>query len=183
MTAGPLMERRTRGSTPPFIRPLAGATQLAFAGSFLFATSSPSAFRECVTGTTSSAPRSFRVDQTFCGTCTQLPKPLFQPSEAAFEAMARLDPDRLIALLGGGLEPSDLTFAAEIAGRMLRGSVLVARLRELLNHARPVVREGALYGLAFHLAEPGVAMDIRRVAREDPSSAIRSVAADLLPSS
>ena len=73
------------------------------------------------------------------------------PCEALFNHLVERDPVKLIALLEtGALEPHLLTFAAEIAGDapIALYPKLVSALTALLEHPKPPVREGALYGLA-----------------------------------
>lgn len=82
---------------------------------------------------------------------------LTRPSEALFEALATEDPVRLVAFLNDpGLDPTFLTFAAELAGRVPEASLVVPPLLALLVHPKAYVREGAVYGLAHHLEAPGV---------------------------
>jgi hypothetical protein len=98
-------------------------------------------------------------------------------SEAMFERLAAEDPARLVALLGGDvLGPALLTFAAEIAGRGLAFDVAGAALLALLQHERPVVREGAVYGLRAHDERPEVAAALAKVAKDDPSPGVRASA-------
>ncbi len=102
-----------------------------------------------------------------------------RPCEEAFAFLASSHPLELMRLVsGGGLEVADLTFAAEIAGRV-RDPRVVSVLLPLLKHASPVVREGALYGLASH-ADDQVLRAIRTLAAKDPSAGVRAAAEDVL---
>ena len=103
-----------------------------------------------------------------------------RPSEEYFERLAQFRSERLLNLIENGLRPADLTFAAEIAGRHLNGPRLMILLKGLLGHPKPVVREGALYGLACHLSEEGVAAAVETVSREDPNVDLRTIALDLI---
>ena len=78
------------------------------------------------------------------------------------------------------INPSRLSFAAEIAGRQLPSEKVIPILLTLAGHAEPVVREGALYGLSFHLDDEVVRTTISSIASSDTSEAVRSVADDLM---
>lgn len=111
--------------------------------------------------------------------------PLHEParelafSEAYFAALAEFDPASLVQILDRhDLRPSDLTFAAEAAGRA-RTDIVIEPLLRLLAHREPLVREGAIYGLALHLRED-VRDVLRRVANEDTSPAVREAASEAL---
>jgi len=76
------------------------------------------------------------------------------------------------------LQPHDLTFLAEQLGRRdpppLRWLVL------LTDHASPLVREGAVYGLAMHVAMPGVRFLLKTMAADDPIAGVREAAREAL---
>ena len=98
-------------------------------------------------------------------------------SEAMFERLVTEDPERLAALLSSGeLRPALLTFAAEIAGKGLAFDVAGAAMLALLRHERPVVREGAVYGLRPHEEQPEVAAALAKVATDDPGPGVRAAA-------
>jgi hypothetical protein len=98
-------------------------------------------------------------------------------SEVMFERLVTEDPARLVALLGSHvLGPALLTFAAEIAGKGLAFDVVGAALLALLQHERPIVREGAVYGLREHEEHPEVAAALAKVAADDPSPGVRASA-------
>lgn len=101
------------------------------------------------------------------------------PSEALFERLAKQDPQRLVRLLGSKLEPALLTHAAEIAGQNLPSATVVRVLIELLAHASPLVREGAIYGLSAHKGE-AIDAAVRDLAERDPSPGVRTAARDVL---
>ena len=103
-----------------------------------------------------------------------------EPCEAAFEFLAQHYPRELLKLIASNqLRPTDLTFAAEIAGRLSEPSEVRAILRPLLSHTDALVREGAIYGLARHV-DPAVREEISKLASFDPSPAVRQAAADIL---
>lgn len=105
-----------------------------------------------------------------------------RPCEAMFKYLAAYYPPQLLRLLGSTrLSNADLTFAAEIAGSIDDSESVRAALLPLLKHADSVVREGAIYGLAEHLDGPTRAR-LRRLAENDPSPAVRTVARDALNS-
>jgi HEAT repeat protein len=103
-----------------------------------------------------------------------------EPCEGAFEYLATRYPASLLGLIiSGRLDPADLTFAAEIAGRLRDDGAVRRALVPLLSHPEAVVREGAIYGLARHL-DAGVRTLLERLAAADPSAAGRTAAADAL---
>lgn len=102
------------------------------------------------------------------------------PSEEKFERLAGESPKTLAALLQVRLlRPSDLTFAAEAAGKVADSTLVVRPLFLLLNHPSPLVREGAVYGLSNHLSEQ-VIERLREVAERDPSPGVREAAGEAL---
>lgn len=101
-------------------------------------------------------------------------------TESDFRILAVQSPIRLLWLIRhGNLRPSQLTFAAEIAGSVGDSAIVVPALLELLNHPSPLVREGAVYGLSKHLTE-AVNARLRTVSELDPSPAVRSAARDAI---
>jgi HEAT repeat protein len=103
-----------------------------------------------------------------------------EPCEAAFEFLAENYPPELLKLIGSDrLRGTDLTFAAEIAGRLSDGAAVRRTLLPLLMHDDAVVREGAICGLAQHGDETVRAALIRHSA-SDPSPAVRQAATDTL---
>jgi HEAT repeat protein len=103
-----------------------------------------------------------------------------EPCEAAFEFLAQNYPHELLKLIASNrLRPTDLTFAAEIAGQLLDSTEVRGILHPLLAHADAVVREGAIYGLARHV-DQALGVELRKLATSDPSPAVRQAAADTL---
>jgi hypothetical protein len=99
------------------------------------------------------------------------------PSEALFERLVLDDPGRLIEMLRSNeLAPTLLTYAAEIAGRL---KLAVPALVALLGHPAPIVREGAVYGLADHL-DDRIRAALRTLADQDPSPGVRAAAEGVL---
>ena len=98
-----------------------------------------------------------------------------------FEELARTEPEKLLSLLDGRrLRPTELTFAAEVAGSRLHGNQLVTkRLLQLTKHAESYVREGAIYGLAEHSGK-NVDEALKRLAEKDESPGVRAAAAGVL---
>lgn len=104
-----------------------------------------------------------------------------RPCEAAFRFLAQNAPAGLLLLIERGeMAPSDLTFAAEIAGSMEWTDALGQLLFSLLRHGSPVVREGAVLGLSGHLDRAEVRTAVEAVRRSDPISAVREAAASVL---
>ncbi len=103
-----------------------------------------------------------------------------EPCEAAFEFLAENYPPELLRLIASNrLRATDLTFAAEIAGRLSDSAAVRRTLLPLLSHDDAVVREGAIYGLAPH-AEETVRSALARLSASDPSAAIRLAATETL---
>ena len=101
-------------------------------------------------------------------------------SEAMFEFLAANYPAELLKLVSSNiLSPPAMTFAAEIAGRTSLGPAVRTALLPLLDDARPLVREGAIYGLRNH-ADAVVLRKLKGLAESDPSPAIRQAASDTL---
>ena len=77
------------------------------------------------------------------------------------------------------LTPEALTFIAERLGK--RSPPPLKWLRVLADHPAPVVREGAIYGLAPHVADDQVKRIIERLAYGDSSPGVRCAAREALP--
>jgi hypothetical protein len=103
-----------------------------------------------------------------------------EPCEGAFEYLSSKHPDNLLRLIESGtLADRDLTFAAEIAGRIDDDGAVRRALLPLLSHPAAFVREGAIYGLAAHV-DALVRAHLTRLAADDSSAAVRNAAADAL---
>ena len=100
-----------------------------------------------------------------------------------FRQWAKADPERLIAYLRDPKSPpARLTFAAEVAGEILRSDATQEALMTLTRHDKAVVREGAIIGLG-NLGDcpgPSIVRRIREMATGDPSPGVRSVAEGFL---
>lgn len=103
-----------------------------------------------------------------------------QPCEEMFEYLAENYPTQLAILLRSKvLSPADLTFAAEIAGRANNYESVRSALLMLLEHEHPVVREGAIYGVARHMDDE-TRRHLLRISQGDGNSVIRQAALDTL---
>jgi len=104
------------------------------------------------------------------------------PSEIEFAVMAKDDPEKLIELIEGGtLSPGVLTFAAEILGNVCHTDRARRVLTHLLYHSSsPIIREGAIYGLRDHLADPIAHALLLRLSYYDPSKGVQEAASDIL---
>jgi HEAT repeat protein len=103
-----------------------------------------------------------------------------EPCEGAFEYLRKIYPDELFRWIRSNkLRPTDLTFAAEIAGRSVASEAVREHLLPLLRHPNRSVREGAVYGLREHMNED-VMKALQAVAEKDESAAVRGAAADAL---
>jgi hypothetical protein len=104
-------------------------------------------------------------------------------SEALFEFLATSYPSRLFDLIQfGQLSPTQLTFAAEWAGRAAPKQRAKLTLLPLLRHPSPVVREGAIYGLELVQELPGVRQAILTHSQPEHESSpgVRAAALDAL---
>lgn len=100
-------------------------------------------------------------------------------SENHFEDMAKKDPEGLVKLLTEDyLEPTDLTFAAEIAGK-IKGDLAIPALLKLLDHEKPYVIEGALLGLSQYDPTPECIAAVNKLLKH-PNKIINSIARDYL---
>lgn len=103
-----------------------------------------------------------------------------KPCEAAFEYLASRHPESLLAWIDSGLlSPTDLTFAAEYAGRIEAPLRVRACLLPLLGHPEAFVREGVIYGLTRHV-DDSVRVRLRDLAKTDPSPSVRDAATEAL---
>ena len=96
--------------------------------------------------------------------------------------LAKKKPRQLIRWVQrGGLEPPDLTFAAEAVGAITDSNVAVPVLLKLVHDDSPLVREGAVYGLEKHASSSTDARAaLRRLAAEDPSPGVKLAAKEAL---
>ncbi len=98
-----------------------------------------------------------------------------QPSEALFESLVDRDPQRLLQMLSDSkMDPTLLTFAAEVAGR-IPGSDTVTALLKLTTHEKSYVREGAVLGLALHPDDRNAVEALDRLTN-DPSPGVQMAA-------
>lgn len=103
-------------------------------------------------------------------------------TEAQAEAWAREAPGRLLrSLWVGQLDRVDLALAARAVALVPLdwSPVCVTALVPLLDHSAAVVRECACLGLAPHLDDLARSL-LRRLAAQDPSRAVRTIARDVL---
>ncbi len=101
------------------------------------------------------------------------------PSEAAFEAQARYDLERLVAWLPS-LSKGHLSVALEAMRLSRRSARAVEVLRGYIGDPHPFVREGAMLGLAGHLSSPEAREAMQVAAETDPAPELRERAAELL---
>lgn len=112
------------------------------------------------------------------------------PCDNEFERLAKDDPAQLIAWIRSGeMSPGLLTRAAEALGDAHHADTL-AVLLDLVQHAAPVVREGALLGigrrhslgwrLGVRLVTDVARLRVEYISRNDTSPAVRQTAVDIL---
>jgi hypothetical protein len=128
--------------------------------------------------------------QAFCestvtdiGTSTPLLYALPQGyCQEVFETLAARNPNELLDIVLQSRGPtSRLTYAAEILGRDVpTAAVANALMRVLREHPSPLVREGAILGLAHHLHRSGVRDSLAKAAQADPSPGVRRAATETL---
>lgn len=100
-------------------------------------------------------------------------------SENEILQYVKFHPDLLLEIIRNGkLEPASLTYAAEYAGQIENSEQVRDALMPLLHYPNPVVREGAIYGLANHIEHIRIILKI--VSEHDPSRAVRNAARDVL---
>ena len=99
-----------------------------------------------------------------------------------FEALARSSPEELIDIIReSGAPDSRLTYAAEILGRDVDTPAAAdALLITLRSHRSPLVREGAVLGLAYHLDRFGIRPALLAAAENDPSLGVKRAAREAL---
>ena len=92
----------------------------------------------------------------------------------AVERLARTDPAALVESMAG-MRSSLLTAAAELLGRHAASDVAVPVLVHLTRHGDAIVREGALRGLRYHVADTRSVAALRAM-RDDTVLALRLMA-------
>ena len=114
-----------------------------------------------------------------------------RPCPATFERLAKEAPELLIAWVQTGyqLDAADLSFACEQIGQLpaaerprLDYDARIA-LMYRLEHESPIVREGAVYGLAALGGGEGAMFPtglMHDIATKDPSPGVREAARDAL---
>jgi len=102
-----------------------------------------------------------------------------KPCETMFEYLVENYPAEFIKLIKSNfLKPSDLTFAAEIAGHLKNSEDVRNILLPLLNHSLPIVREGAIYGITNHL-DDNSRLILKKMEKRDPSPGVRQALEDM----
>lgn len=101
------------------------------------------------------------------------------PSEAAFEAQARYDIERLVAWLPL-LSKGHLSVALEAMRFAKRPARAIEVLKAYISDPHPFVREGAMLGLAGHLGADDAREALQRATETDPAPELRGRAAELL---
>lgn len=110
------------------------------------------------------------------------------PCRDNFDKMASENPYHLLEwLMDGSLSNAHLSFALESLGRetarrhqKTRTIVLDVLIVHLKTHKSPLVREGALLGICYHLDRKIAASCVEHVAQADESNIIREIAKDTL---
>lgn len=95
--------------------------------------------------------------------------------------MATRDPRQLLELARSSRDPAELTFIAEALG-YVNGLSVWLDLARLLEHAHPVVREGAIYGISRGYTDI-FRNQLQHLAETDSSAGVRMAASEALESS
>jgi hypothetical protein len=88
--------------------------------------------------------------------------------------------EELAGMIMAGMDPSSLTFAAEILGRHDADAVFSKVLIDLLRHPSAVVREGAVYGLGCYRPTLELRVTLELTSTTDTSPGVRAAAQDML---
>ena len=103
------------------------------------------------------------------------------PCEDMFTYLAEHEPRVLLNIVrSGGLEPGFLSTAAEIIGQINDPDQVVPLLLDLTRHAYPMVREGAVFGLARFLDREDARHCLQHLAQGDSSPGVRASAQEVL---
>jgi hypothetical protein len=104
-----------------------------------------------------------------------------RPCDAMFEYLTDHEPVVLLNLIrSGSLEPGFLSTAAEFAGQIDDPEQVIPLLRKLTLHDYPMVREGAVYGLASFISVEDVRQYLQKMSEKDSSPGVRSAAREML---
>lgn len=107
-------------------------------------------------------------------------KPPEKLTEADFRELAVARPTLLVWVVQSGrLRPAQLATAATELGGIGRDFQAEQTLIELLTHEMPMVREGAVYGLA-RIRSTTARQALRQVVNEDMSPGVREAAEEAL---
>jgi hypothetical protein len=100
--------------------------------------------------------------------------------QAEFERLAKESPRELASMLSAKEIPtSRLTYAAEMLGQYATSEIAEIPLLGMLEHWSPLVREGAVLGLSYHLSAR-VLKALGVVAAKDSSSGVRAAAIEAI---
>ncbi len=103
------------------------------------------------------------------------------PCDAMFEYLTDKEPMVLLNLIrSGSLEPGFLSTAAEFAGQIDDPEQVIPLLLKLTLHDYPMVREGAVYGLASFISVEDIRQYLQKMSKTDPSPGVRSAAQEML---
>ncbi len=103
------------------------------------------------------------------------------PCDAMFEYLVNEEPTVFLNLIrSGSLEPGFLSTAAEFAGQIDDPEQVIPLLLKLTLHDYPMVREGAVYGLASFISVEEVRQYLQKMSKADPSPGVRSAAQEML---
>jgi hypothetical protein len=103
------------------------------------------------------------------------------PCDAMFKYLTKNEPMVLLNLIrSDSLEPGFLSTAAEFAGRINDPEQVIPLLLKLTHHAYPMVREGAVYGLANFISVGNIRQYLQEMSETDSSPGVRSSAQEML---
>ena len=103
------------------------------------------------------------------------------PCDAMFKHLASKEHSVLLNLIRSeALEPGFLSIAAEFAGQVNDPDQVIPILLKLTKHSYPMVREGAVYGLANFISLEEVRHYLQTMVETDSSPGVRSAAQEML---
>ncbi len=106
-----------------------------------------------------------------------------KPCQAMFSHLVATDPDMLLDIIRlREIRPTLLAYAAETVGELVDSEKVASVLVPLLEHEKPYVREGAIYGLGKHLGFSDVRSRIFALSDEklEPSLGVREAVLEVL---
>lgn len=103
-----------------------------------------------------------------------------EPSENAFEHLAKTDPDLLEKwILLGELQVGFLSFAIEALGTV-PGDKFINTLIGFIINSHPIVREGVVCALSHHLDNKDAVEQLRLISKHDTNENVRKATLEII---